>query len=140
MISDLNRKRLEWMAYKAQAGDQFPDELFETQQDRMSWAQAMTDMARAAIDEIDRLKTLTIYHAWEPVETVPIEPHNPNSYNAPFRCLVQHETGYVEQAEAYWVELPRTKGTERPVVMRWRSRTGVCQPKYWMPLPAAKED
>jgi hypothetical protein len=52
MISELNRKRLEWMA-TARKGDLFPEDLGFLQND---WDGPIREAAQAALNEIDELK------------------------------------------------------------------------------------
>jgi hypothetical protein len=51
MISELNRKRLEWLA-TARAGEIMPEDIWMTPND---WATDMREVAQAALNEIDEL-------------------------------------------------------------------------------------
>lgn len=111
------------------------DALFDANRvmdEAFNFIEALTAAAR-------RGEPLPMPWAWQLIETAPIEPYKPDSYNAPFRCLVQLERGYVTEGAGYWV-LPGQRGASRTPLLRWRNSTGMCQPKYWMPLPAPKED
>jgi hypothetical protein len=55
-MDDINRKRLEWMADEAKLGSVFPAELFNTRPNGNGWGEAARECAKAALDEIDRLR------------------------------------------------------------------------------------
>ena len=58
MISDINRKRLEWMR-DAKGGQMLSTDLFSTDPDTWNgWGEAVSAAAKAALDEIDRLRTI----------------------------------------------------------------------------------
>jgi hypothetical protein len=132
-MDEINRKRLEWMA-QAKAGDIPPDEIgFPVG----AWAAPAAEAAKAALDEIERLRTGTIYHQWQPIDSAPIEPWNKVVSYYSFRCMLQDADGFVREGEGYYVCPPRSKEQR---ILRWRNNLGQCFPKYWMPLPAAKQE
>jgi hypothetical protein len=138
-MDDINRKRLEWCR-DAKVGETFPRELFGNRVN--SWGEACNAMARDALEEIQRLAVMTIYRSWEPIETAPVEDwiKAPSYYR--FRCLLQLPTltdgqPTVCEGYGYYVAAPRSK--ERRI-LRWSDGSHQCFPKYWMALPAPKED
>lgn len=94
-----------------------------------AWVEELAKVAKEALDQIRR-------QSWQPIETAPIEPWTrdlPSFYR--FKCLLQNEKGYVSEGWAYWVPPRRSIAP----LMRWANNHGVCQPKYWMPLPQPME-
>lgn len=77
---------------------------------------------------------------WQPIDTAPVEPWDnvPPYYR--FRCLLQLKNYTADvsvvEGEAYYIAPPRSKEQR---LLRWRSNGRQCFPKYWMPLPAAKD-
>jgi hypothetical protein len=62
-MDESNRKRLEWVA-NAKAGQDFPRDLFESEEAPGSWAAAMSAMAQAALDEIaDQERSFDLRHS-----------------------------------------------------------------------------
>lgn len=95
------------------------------------------------IEVVSKLRTAIIYHSWELIETAPVEPYDERRSYRVFPCMLQYPSGPVDhvtwavaEGEGYWV--PPRHG--RPAVLRWRTRLGQCFPKYWMPLPAPRQD
>lgn len=88
----------------------------------------------------DRALCTSLGPPWQPIETAPVEPWSdqlPSYYR--FTCLLQTARGDVSEGWAYYVAPPRSRPTKAPV-MRWANRIGVIVPKYWMPMPAPKQE
>jgi hypothetical protein len=104
-------------------------------------------VAQEAFDEIYRVRQLEAgIRQWQPIETAPVEPWEKVHSYYRFNCLLQlkgmnNGSGQpaISQGYGYYVCAPRSK--ERRI-LRWHElHTGhQCYPKYWMPLPAPKED
>lgn len=87
------------------------------------------------------------YGDWQPIDTAPVKPWTPelpSYYN--FNCLLQLEPRggnppTVIEGQGYWVPPSRQQRKDKGPLLRWRAQyLGVIQPKYWMPMPAPKED
>lgn len=140
------RERLKWLA-AAKLGALPPAWLKDN-----TWSEGIREVASEALAHIERLEgfnaqlmeTLT----WRPIAEAPIPPATDVGPYWTFPCLLQTERGTVGEGFARWVEDGRMKGAREACVLRWylgaadRGRdTRVCHdPKYFMPLPAKRED
>lgn len=141
-------ERLEWLS-KAPAGCETPEWLHEGDG---TWAGGIRAVTGDALVYIARLEgfnaqlmeTLT----WRPIAEAPIPAFDPENPYWSFPCLLQTEGGIVAEGFVRYVDDNRRKGRKTTQVLRWyigandRPRdTRVCpDPKYFMPLPAKRED
>lgn len=139
-MDEINRKRLEWVAQAEIGAQDWGGDLFVTNGNPAAgWGEAMREAAKAALDAIPR---------WRPIAEAPVLSADAVKEYWTFPCLIQTEKGIVGEGFARWVEDGRMKGRRETCTLRWylgaadRGRdTRVCHdPKYFMPLPAKRED
>jgi len=90
----------------------------------------------------DGVVTLQDLPDWRPIAEAPLETWTrdlPGYYR--YRCLIQTQghgdVQHVQEGWGYWF---KARHPNSEPVVRWASMHGLCTPKYFMPLPAAKED
>lgn len=110
------------------------------------------DLVVWLLEQLDRttglLNQLMEQWTWRPIEEAPIPSADAVKEYWAFPCLIQTRAGIVSEGFARWVEDGRMKGRREKATLRWyigaadRGRdTRVCHdPKYFMPLPAKRED
>lgn len=83
---------------------------------------------------------------WRPIAEAPIPGPNEAPEGFIFICLVQTASGIVGEGCARYIQDGRVRGNKHVRVLRWYlgyggRETRVCHdPKYFMPLPAKRED
>lgn len=150
-MDEINRKRLEWVANAEIGAMDWGGDLFVTDGNPgAGWGKAMSAAAQAALDEIaelDRTKGLLSQlmeeWTWRPIAEAPIPPPDGLPIYWSYACLIQTVGGRVAAGFVRYVD--RTTRGRSPRVLRWyegvpQSYTVVPDPKYFMPLPAKRED